>query len=207
MSDKTTQTLEVNSRQDSGKGVARKLRANDLVPAVCYGQDSEPRKLSVAPDDIIGLFEGPQRQNVVFSLKVDGEQTIENVMVKTYQLSPVRRDLLHVDFQIVDLDQPIRTKVPLESVGRPKGVRLGGILNVIRPDIDIRARPLDIPPTIKVEVGDLEPGNTILASDVVLPEGVEPGFKSNYGLFRVVMPRKRAALNAEGEEETAAAPV
>jgi len=201
MSTQAKPTLEVISRDSSGKGVARKLRAAGSVPAVIYGQDSDPKLLSVSVESVEDLFDNPLRQNVVFDLKFEDGTTVENVMVKSYQVSPVRRDLLHVDFYIIDLDQVIRTKVPIRSVGRAAGVREGGILNVIRPDIDIKARPLDIPSAIEVDVSKLAVGMTIQAEDVEFPEGVEPGYKANYGLFRVVMPRKRAAAAGEEEEE------
>ena len=185
--------LEASSREASGKGVARRLRAQGLVPAICYGQNTEARMLQVSSDAIVELFTNPRRYNVLFDLKVDGGELVKDVMVKSFQLSPVRRDLLHVDLFVVDLNQPVLTRVPVESVGRAKGVRVGGILNVIRPDIEIKARPMDIPVSIQVDVSEMDAGDTILAADVTLPEGVVPGYKSNYGLFRIVMPRKKAA--------------
>ena len=200
MSTQGKPVLEVVSRDKSGKGVARKLRAKGLVPAVFYGVGTETRSFSVSPRAIIDLFATPKAKNIVFDIRVDGEEIIENVMVKTYQVTPVRRELLHVDFYRVDMDRPLRTKVPLRSVGTPAGVRLGGILNMIRPDIDIVARPADIPVDIAVDVADMNPGDTILAADVNLPEGVDPGFRANYGLFRIVMPRKKAALLAQSDE-------
>jgi len=201
MSTQGKPVLEVVSRDKSGKGVARKLRAKGLVPAVFYGVGTETRSFSVSPRAIIDLFATPKAKNIVFDIRVDGEELIENVMVKTYQVTPVRRDLLHVDFYRVDMDRPLRTKVPLRSVGTPAGVRLGGILNMIRPDIDIVSRPADIPVDIEVDVSEMNAGDTILAADVNLPEGVDPGFRANYGLFRIVMPRKKAALLAQGEDE------
>lgn len=202
MSTQEKVVLDVSSRENSGKGVARKLRVEGLVPAVCYGLNTDARKLQVPIDSIVKLFDNPKRYNVLFDLKIDEDTVIKDVMVKSYQLSPVRRDLLHVDFYVVDLKQPILARVPLKSIGRPKGVRIGGILNVIRPDIDIKARPMDIPVSIDVEVSHLEAGDTILADDITLPEGVNAGYKSNYGLFRLVMPRKRTEL--EEAEDTAA---
>ncbi len=200
MSTQEKVVLDVSSRDSSGKGVARKLRVEGLVPAVCYGLNTEARKLQVPVESIVSLFDNPKRYNVLFDLRIDEDTVIEDVMVKSYQLSPVRRDLLHVDFYVVDLKQPIHARVPIQSTGRAQGVRMGGILNVIRPEIDIKARPLDIPVSVSVDVTSLRAGETILANDVELPEGVEPGYKSNYGLFRVVMPRKRAAANAEAEK-------
>ena len=182
--------LTASRREGTGKGVARKLRAQGLIPAVCYGSKSEPMHLSLPPDAIVTLFNNPKGKNVVFNLSVDG-QPVENVMVKDYVVDPVRRNLLHVDFQVVDLDRKIRVRVPINPVGRAAGTRIGGVLSIIRPDIDIQARPLDIPPQVDIDVTELTAGQTILASNVSMPERVEPAFRSDYGLIRVVMPRKK----------------
>lgn len=197
-------TLEVERRASAGKGVARKLRADGKIPAVCYGREETPLSLALSPDDVVDLFDNPKGKNVVFHLKLDSGEVLENVMVKTYQIDPVRRNLLHVDFFMVDLDREIRALVPVHPVGTPKGVRMGGILSVLRPDMHIMARPMDIPARIEVEVDEMVPGNTIQAEDVVLPENVGPGFRANYGLLTVVMPRKQRALLKEQEGEAEA---
>lgn len=204
MSTQEIPTLEVTSREKSGKGVARKLRAEGLIPAVCYGGGAEARALTIDPEVIIDLFEdSPRGKNTLFHLQVEGGDKIDNVMVKDYQVHPVRRELMHVDFFVVDLDNPVRVRVPIKAVGRAKGVREGGILNVIRPDIDVVARPLDIPVVIEIDVTSMAVGDTMQAEDIELPEDVQPGFRANYGLLTVVIPRKKAALlkaeAAEGE--------
>lgn len=186
--------LQANTREGKGKGVARKLRAAGSIPAVLYGTDVEtPLSLSLDPNDILDLFEQPKGKNVLFDVSVKDGSNVSNVMVKDYDVDPVRRNLLHVDLQAVDTNTPIRVKVPIKPTGRSAGQRLGGILNVIRPNIDVYARPEDIPAEIEISVNDLKVGETILASMVALPEGVAPAFRSDYGLLRVVMPRKRAA--------------
>ncbi|MEM1349161.1 MAG: 50S ribosomal protein L25 [Myxococcota bacterium] len=196
--------VHVDARGKSGKGVARKLRAAGMVPAVVYGHEQDAKALAVDPDAILELFENPKGKNVVFALDVEGGARIENVMVKDYQIDPVRRELLHVDFCVVDLERPIVRLVPIVPVGRAKGVRMGGILSVLRPDIHIKARPMDIPVQIEADVTELAPTQTILAADVELPAGVEPGYRANYGLLTVVMPRKKkATLKEEQEAEVA----
>ena len=201
MATEDTPTIQAQVREKAGTGVARQLRREGNIPAVCYGSGMEnPMNLAVSSEAVIELFAHPKGRNVLFDLEVEGGQRVTNVMVKSYDVSPVKRDLLHADFYAVDMDEQVLAKVPLRSVGRPAGVKLGGMLNMIRPDIDIKARPSDIPAYIEVDVSELEPGHTIQAQDVVLPEGVAPGFRANYGLFRVVMPRKRAAVLAAGEE-------
>ena len=204
MSTQETPLLRAKVRDNSGTGVARQLRRDGDIPAVCYGYDLEaPLNLSVSIDEVTALFDHEMGRNVVFNLEVEGGKKLENVMVKSYQVSPVKRHLLHADFYSVDTEKLVHAKVPLRSKGKPAAMRLGGILNMIRPDIDIKARPADIPAAIEVDVSALKVGQTIQAGDIELPQGVEPGYKANYGLFRVIMPRKKAMLAAEAGEADA----
>ena len=191
--------LQVSPREATGKGVARKLRAAGQIPGVVYGPSMEPMTIQLDPSHIVELFQNPKGRNVVFNINVDGTNNVDNVMVKDYELHPVRRSLLHVDLQQVALDKPVRVKVPIRASGRSEAQRLGGILNVLRPNIDLLARPDDIPAEIVIDVTDLKLGETVLASMVELPENTQPAFRSDYGLLRVVMPRKRAAMLKDGE--------
>lgn len=191
--------LQASQRDATGKGVARKLRAAGSIPAVCYGQEvEEPIALAIKPESIISLFDNPKGRNVVFDLVLDGgKKTIKNVMVKDYDLDPIRRDLLHVDFQVVDMERPVHARVPVEPIGRAAGTRIGGILSILRTDIDVKARPANIPAKIEVDVTELNAGQTILAADVSLPEGVEPAYRANYGMMRIIMPRKKVEKAAD----------
>ena len=192
--------LQVTPREATGKGVARKLRAVGQIPGVIYGPSmGDPMTVQLDPAHIVELFQNPKGRNVLFNVAVDGADDLQNVMVKDYALHPVRRSLLHVDLQQVELDKPVRVKVPIRATGRSAAQRLGGILNVLRPNIDLSARPQDIPSEIVIDVTELKLGETVLASMVELPENVKPAFRSDYGLLRVVMPRKRAAQLKEGE--------
>ena len=188
-------------REATGKGVSRRLRAAGQVPAVCYGVGQGPVTLAVDPNDIIEIFGTARGKNILFDLQVEGAEKIHNVMVKDYQVDPVRRDLLHVDFLVVDVEEPVRVAVPIKPVGVSRGVRQGGILNIVRPDIDVIARPYEIPDVIEIDVTTLEPGQTIQAEDVTLPENVGPAWKANYGLMRVIMPRKKAAAKREDDKK------
>ena len=138
-------TIKAESRQDSGKGIARRLRMAGRVPAVCYGGGMEPKKLSLNPEDIVELFDNPKGKNVVFNIELGDGTVMSDLMVKSYQIDPVRRDLLHVDMFAVDLARPIVALVPVKPTGRAAGVKAGGILSVLRPDVHIKAKPDHIP--------------------------------------------------------------
>ena len=199
MSERTV--LKAESRQDTGKGVARRLRMAGRVPAVAYGGGMDPKPLSVDPDDVVELFDNPKGKNIVFNVELEDGQVMTDLMVKSYQIDPVRRELLHVDMFAVDMDREIVALVPVKAVGRAAGVKAGGILSTLRPDVHIKAKPGDIPAVIEADVTNLNPGQTIQAADLSLPEGVAPGYKANYGLLTIVMPRKKKALLAEAAKE------
>lgn len=185
-----THVLSVTKREATGKGVARRLRVAGQIPAVVYGRGEAATSLQLAPESVTKLFENPKGKNVLFDLDLGVEQ-IKNVMVKDYLIHPVKRSLLHVDFFQVDLEKPVKVEVPIEAVGRAKGVAEGGVLTTIRPTVEIFAKPAQIPAKVEIDVTELVAGQTVTAKDLVLPEGVMPGWRAPYGLMRVVMPRRK----------------
>ncbi|MFU8802669.1 MAG: 50S ribosomal protein L25 [Bradymonadaceae bacterium] len=193
----TEQTLQVQHRQATGKGVARKLRAQGLIPAVCYGELDENLPVTINPEEFAKIQATPRGLNSVFHIEFDGGKKIQNVMLSDYQVDPVTRDLLHADLVAVDMDKPIVVTVPIEPTGRAAGVRMGGKLRVIQPRVKVRCRPSDIPEIITVDVTNLGPEGAIMASHLPFPEGVEPGFKGDHALMRIEMPRVVAAKTEE----------
>lgn len=183
-------TLDAQARSESGKGIARRLRANGLIPAVCYGVGADNTPLAINPDEFNKILATKHRQNTVFSLKLDGDKEINNVMLRDYQVDPVRRTLVHADLIVVDVNKPLNVVVPVETMGRPLGVRMGGRLRLIRPEIRVSCRPTHIPESIVIDVTELGPDGVFMASDIQWPEGVEANFKDNFALARITMPRK-----------------
>lgn len=186
-------TLQVSRRTATGKGVARKLRASGQIPAVCYGEVDENMPLTISPEEFSKIRATPHGLNTVFHLQFDGGRKVENVMLTHYQVDPVTRELLHADLIAVDMNKPIVVTVPIEATGRAAGVRMGGKLRIIQPDVKVLCRPGDIPELITVDVTDLGPEGSILASQLPYPEGVEPGFKGDHALMNIVMPRRVVA--------------
>src|ERR1035437_9702146 len=119
-------TLEAKTREGSGKGLARRLRLEGLIPAIVYGRHlKEPAKVSVDPLAIKQVIATPHKFNTLIALKLG--TTERQVLLKDYQQDPVTRAILHADFVEVREDEKIRVKVPLVLVGRPVGVAEGGI--------------------------------------------------------------------------------
>ena len=213
MATETTPTVNATVRTETGKGVARRLRAEGLIPAVCYGRGLDNISLSIDPEEFEKVTSRPQELNTVFSIALDSGDTVDNVMLRDYQVDPVRRMLTHADLVVVKTDEPLKVRVPIRTTGKAAGVAMGGRLRFIHPYVEVWALPLHIPDAITVDVTDLTPEGAIMAGELDYPEGVEPAYKVDHALVRIQMPRAKlepvtpvgatavvAGEEAEGEE-------
>ena len=205
MNAEPTSTLVAQRRTESGKGPARRLRREGFLPAVCYGRNVDSVPLALDLDELEEALDTPKGLNTVFTLQLDGEETAwDNVILRDYQVHPVRRDLLHVDLMVVEPGQKVVVKVPIAPVGKARGEREGGKLRLLHPDVEVTCVPGAIPESIEVDVTDLGPGGAILASELDCPEDVEPTFKVDFAIARILMPRQDViGLEPEGAEEEA----
>lgn len=205
-------TLEGKSREGSGKGAARKLRSEGLVPAVVYGRHLEkPAHVAIAPAAISKAIATPHKFNTLITLKVEG-QGERQVLLKDYQQDPVTRELLHADFVEVRENEPVKVNVPVNLVGKAEGTADGGILSQIRREIEVWALPRAIPEKIDVDVTPLKIAQALHINDVKMPEGVKVKTQVNYTLAVVTAPEKEevvavvaAAVPAAGAAAPAAA--
>ena len=185
----TKPTFNVEKRETTGKGVARKLRMQNLIPGVCYGDNNTAQAVTADPHVLYKLLTGEFKTNIVFALNIEGGDTIPNVMVRDYQIDPVRRTLLHADFVAVDGDKNLKVNVPIKFEGRPVGVKAGGRFQTIRDDISVWCKPADIPACILLKTDDLKMEDSVMASGLTLPDGVLPAYKVDYTTCRVARPR------------------
>lgn len=197
--------LKVEARQESGKGPASKLRKAGRIPAVCYGRDRKPMPISVAPEELTAILRGPLGLNSL--IKLDGAED-RTVFVQELQKHPVERNLLHVDFVDVDTEKPIRRNVRVELLGKPEGVKQGGVLQVTQRDILVECLPAQIPASVQLNVEQLLIGQSIHMEEIELPEGVKAIYDRNYSICAVVAPTEEKveeeAAPEEGEEAAAA---
>ncbi|HTT70828.1 MAG TPA: 50S ribosomal protein L25/general stress protein Ctc [Anaeromyxobacteraceae bacterium] len=192
----STNELSAKLRQERGKGPARRLRAQGLIPAVVYGQKREPTHVAVDPAAITKAIATPHKLNTLITLKVDGAD--KRVLLREYEVDPVSRELLHADFLEVVLGQAVKVDVPIVTTGKAEGVVAGGILTVSAHDIAVEALPDRIPVAIEVDVTPLKIGGSIHIADVKAPEGVKIKYATNFTVAVVTAPEK---------EEVVAAPV
>ncbi|MEM9067962.1 MAG: 50S ribosomal protein L25 [Myxococcota bacterium] len=197
-----TTTLKAEVRTQCGKGPARRLRASGKIPAVFYGPGQSPTPLTVDPAELAKHLHGTYGRNTLFELAYGDNK--ELAMVKDLTVTPVSRDLLHVDFYKVSLDREVRADVPLRTTGRAIGVVKGGVLNVTRRTIPVVCTPDRIPAEIVIDVTDVDMHGTVDVKDLPLPEGVRATLRPELTLA-IVLEDKRAAKAAEEAEKAEAA--
>jgi len=160
--------LDAQIRDTSGKGAARSLRRTGKVPAVLYGRNEEVLSLHIDGYAFQSLVRS-YGANALINLDVTGNGE-ETVIIKDLQHHPVNRNILHADFQRVSLDEKITTLVNIEIVGSAVGVRDGGILTLVRRQLNVSCLPLDMPESIQVNVNDLNIGQSIQVSDLEIDD-------------------------------------
>ncbi|TPV94204.1 MAG: 50S ribosomal protein L25 [Myxococcales bacterium FL481] len=196
----TTGQLRVERRSETGKGVARRLRAQGLVPAVLYGGKQDNESLTVDPGELRKALDPELRFNTFLHLTVTGgdrDEAVVPAIVAAHQVHPFRDDFVHVDFMRVDPEQEIVTSIPVEYVGRAAGVVLGGKLFTHRRTVKIAVKPGLVPVKLTVDVTPLESGKGIRVRDVTL-ENTRFLERDNVLLANVEAPR--AAAEPKGKE-------
>ncbi|WP_141590245.1 MULTISPECIES: 50S ribosomal protein L25/general stress protein Ctc [unclassified Myxococcus] len=198
-----TSTLEAKPREGSGKGVARRLRAEGLIPAVVYGKHLEkPVHISVNPKAVRQAINTPHKFNTLIQIKVEGGD--RQVLLKDYQMDPVTRAILHADFLDVRPTDKVKVNVPLVLSGRAQGVADGGLLTQARREIEVWSLPGAIPEKLEVDVTPMKIAEVLHINDLKLPEGVSVKTNVNYTLAVISAPE--AVEAGPGAAAAAAAP-
>ena len=196
-------TLGAEMRTDSGKGVARKLRAAGRVPGVIYGHAREPQSLSLVARDLDKLLSQIAVSSTVVELSLGGATT--KTLIREIQRHPFKKVVLHVDFQELVAGEKVTVNVPLVYVGIPDGVRLSGaLLEQIMHSVEVFADPATIPNHIDVDVSHLAMGHSLHVRDIKVPEGVEVLSDEDATMCAVIAPR--AVVEAVAEEPGVAEP-
>lgn len=199
MADSSTK-LDVQSRDAEGSRAARRLRRSGRVPGVLYGGGGESLGFDV---DARELRLALARSGAVLDLSVDGGKATP-VVLKETQRDPVRGETVHIDLLRVRLDQAIHAVVPLELTGAEDapGVKEGGVLEQITRELNVEALPTAIPESIVHAIGELQIGDTIGLSAIVLPEGVALLDDVEETVVATLSPPKLQVEEEEVEAET-----
>ena len=200
--------VAAESRSKTGKNENRRLRAAEKIPGVLYGSGKEATPVAVSPKAIADILRSAAGENTIFDLELKGEK--RRVILKEYQVEPVRSRLLHADFFEIALDRELDVSVHVELHGTPVGVKQqGGVLDFVTRELEISCLPADIPAKIDVDVSALEIGKHFRVSDLALPARIKVRTEPDVVIAHVVAPRAEeevapaaeAAATTEGAAE------
>ena len=186
-----------------GKSAVRKLRAAGMLPAVMYGHGEETKPIKINAHEFEKLWHKIKGESVIINLKLG--DTSKLAVIQDIARHPVTGKILHVDFHLLHKGEKVEVTVPVITVGTPKGVKMGGILEHIMRELTIRALPDNIPPHIEIDVSELGLGDSIHVKDVKI-EGIEIVEDPEEPIVTVIAPHRAVIEEKVEEVEEEAAP-
>jgi large subunit ribosomal protein L25 len=198
-------SINAEKREVQGKGSARSLRREDMIPAVLY-REGRAQSIKLARKELSKLINTISGEQVIVDLHFAGGEK-KLALLKDYQVDPVSRELLHTDFFEVSLTEVIRVSVHVVTVGEPIGVkRDAGILQYALREVEIQCLPDKIPGKIEYDISKLELGQSVHVSDLKFEEGIKVLTDPGDVLVTVLAPAAEAAPVAEGAAVAAVEP-
>ena len=196
--------IKATERPRAGKGAARTVRREGKVPGVIYGEKKEPETIALDFTELLKLVQKGKFLSTVLDIEVDGEK--RRVLPREVQLDPVKDFPIHVDFQRVGASRRVRVSVPMRFIneGLSPGLKRGGVLNVVRHQVEVTCPPDRIPDFFEFDLTGLEIGRSIHISAVKMPEGVRPTIL-NRDFTVATIAGKRTEEEAKPAEAVAAA--
>jgi large subunit ribosomal protein L25 len=193
--------LKAQTREGRGKGAARKLRAQGMVPGVLYGHGVASVAISLSSQDLLHFFHATHGAAMVVDLEVDGKKHM--AIPREIQRDHLHGRYVHVDFLAVRRDEKVKMSVEIHEVGEAPGVKTGGVIEHHLRDVEIECLPGDVPEQITADISSLELGDMLRLGDIPEPSGVTFLTDPATPVISVVTPaalRTEADLLLPGEE-------
>ena len=201
--------LSAEIRNVAGKGAARAIRKNKNIPAVIYGEKKDPQAIEISGRDFDPIIKIPALRTKLFHITTTAGK--EDAMLMDIQYHPVSDKIVHVDFKRIDVKKPVCVSVPVEviNVDTSKGLKLGGVLNFAVRKVSVVALVDKLPEKIIIDLADLNIGESVHGSDLVLPDGVSLGLHQAELAFATIggkMPEEADSNKPAAAAATPAAP-
>jgi large subunit ribosomal protein L25 len=193
--------LQAATRTSTGNGPARALRREGRVPAILYGPADAPHMLSIGKRDFEDIIKERNVGRSIFNLVIDGGKEAKAAMIKELQTHPVDRGLIHIDFYAIDMARKVRVNVPVATTGKSVGVEMGGMLQIIRRELEVLCLPHAIPQVITIDISQLDVGQSVHVEDIQLGGDVELPHEVNFTVLTILSQKKAEAEEAEEGEE------
>jgi large subunit ribosomal protein L25 len=194
--------LKAQVRKTTGKGPARALRREGRIPAVLYGQKADSILLSIDFKEFEQIVKKANIGSVLLNLQIQNGKTLnKSAMIKELQTNPVSGAFLHVDFYEIDMQRKITVSVPVVTTGKSAGVEEGGLLQIVRRELELFCLPTAIPEAIEVDISDLTIGDSIHVLEIPLPGDVELPDETDFTVITVLAPKVEEEVVEEEELE------
>jgi len=197
--------LNAEIRKVAGKGAARAVRNSKNIPAVIYGEKKEPVAIELNGRDFEMLLGQPSLRTKLFEITTNGNK--EDAMLMDIQYHPVSDKVVHVDFKRINVKEPVHVVVPVEVVNADvsKGIKLGGVLNFAVRKVALVGLVADMPEKITIDLSDVNIGDTVHGSDLVLPKGITLGLHMAELAFATIGGKMPEEADAKPQAAAAAA--
>lgn len=197
-----TLELRAQARDRVGKGAARELRRNDMVPAVIYGDKKDPLAIALPRKEISHAIFGGGFMTSLLSIDVNGEK--HSVLPKDYQLHPVKDTPMHLDLLRVSARTKVAVEIPVHFLNEEEcpGLKAGGSLNVVRHTVEVECRADAIPDNFEVDLINAEMDDVIHVSAITMPDGVAPVIDDrDFTIATIQPPRAVVEEDTEADDE------
>jgi large subunit ribosomal protein L25 len=199
----TIPDLHAEVRTGTGKGAARQARREGKVPGVVFGGEAEPLAINVPFNDLLKRLKAGRFKSTLFNLKVEGQEDVR-VICRDVQRDVVKDLPTHIDLMRLRRTTRINLfiNVNFENQETCPGIKKGGVLTVVRPEVELEVLAGDIPESITVDLANANVGDVLHISDVTLPEGAKPTIDRDFVIANISAPSGlRSEENEEGEAE------
>ena len=201
--------LNATVRAGTGKGAARQARRDGLVPGIVYGGGTDPLPINIPFNVLFKKLKDGRFLSTLYNMKVDGHDDVR-VICRNVQRDVVKDLPTHVDFMRLKRTTKINLFIPVDVTGEDDcpGLRKGGLLTMVRPEVELVVTAGDIPESISISVAGLDIGDTITISDVTLPDGAKPTIDRDFVIANISAPSALASASddEDGDAEEGDAP-
>ncbi len=191
-------------RTGTGKGAARQARRDHMVPGIVFGGDADPLPINLPFNELIKRLRAGRFKATLFNLKVDGHEDVR-VICRDVQRDIVKDLPTHVDFMRLRRTSKINLFIPVEFINEEEapGLKKGGVMNAVRPEVELVVTAGDIPEKLVVDLAGLEIGDTVTISAIDLPKGTKPTIDRDFVIANISAPSGLRAADDEADEADA----
>jgi large subunit ribosomal protein L25 len=196
--------LIAEARTGTGKGAARQARREGKVPGVVYGGGADPLPIQIPFNELVKRLKDGRFLSTLFNMKVEGQDDVR-VICRGVQRDIVKDLPTHVDFMRLRRSSRVNLFIPVEFINHEQapGLKRGGVLTVVRPEVELYVIAGDIPEKITADLGGLDIGDVVHISDIPLPEGAKPTIERDFVIANITAPSGLVSADQAEEAEQA----